>query len=107
MIHILKSQHVEVGVFIGDDDSSTIAACRNVSNHAILKQSDKNHATKRVKKQLYDIEKGHKELNKDAINFYKCFTYAMALNARNSSAMVTAIRSIPHHASNYYSICGA
>ncbi|XP_024891144.1 uncharacterized protein LOC112466982 [Temnothorax curvispinosus] len=104
---ILKSQNVEVGVLIGDDDSSTIAACRSASNHPILKQSDKNHASKGVKKQLYGIQKKHKKLTKEGITYlHKCFTYAIAQNTGNSIAMTAAIRSIPHHAFNDHTQCG-
>lgn len=52
---VLKAKNVEVGVMIGDDDSSTIAACRKASDHDILKQYDKNHASGGVKKQLYGL----------------------------------------------------
>lgn len=104
---ILKSHNVEVGVLIGDDDSSTIAACRSASNHDIIKQSDRNHAGGGVKKQLYQLEKGCKELNTERINYlHRCFTYALAQNQGESKAMAAAIRSIPHHTFNDHSICG-
>lgn len=61
---ILKSKNIEVGVLVGDDDSSTIAACRAASDHDILKQSDTNHTAGAVKKALYKEQRYYKELTK-------------------------------------------
>lgn len=52
---ILREQNIEVGILIGDDDSSTISTCRNASNHPIIKQSDVNHTSAGVKKALYKL----------------------------------------------------
>ena len=62
---VLKAQNLEVGVFIQDDDSSSIAQCRAASSHPKIKESDTN--AKGVEKQLHNIQKSHKELTKDAI----------------------------------------
>jgi len=76
---ILKLKNVQVGVLIGDDDSSTIAACCAGASHCIAKFSDVNHTSKGVKKQLYNIEKNDKELTREGISYlHRCFTYAMA-----------------------------
>lgn len=89
---ILKSKNLEVGILIGDDDSSTITACRNSSSHHIVKHSDKNHTSTGVKKQLYKMEKNYQELNKDRISYlHRCFTYAVAQNKGNSVALAEAI----------------
>ncbi|XP_011858949.1 PREDICTED: uncharacterized protein LOC105556464, partial [Vollenhovia emeryi] len=104
---ILKSQNVEVGILIGDDDSSTIAACRSTSSHPIVKFSDTNHTSGGVTKELYKISNKHKELIKDAIVYlHRCFTYAMKTNKGNSTAMAQAIQCIPYHAFNDHSKCG-
>ncbi|XP_071578827.1 uncharacterized protein [Temnothorax nylanderi] len=106
---ILKSQNVEVGVLIGDDDSSTIAACRATSSHPIVKFSDTNHAAGGVTKKLYKIanKRKHKELTKDGIVYlHRCFTYAMTTNKGNSAAMARDIQCIPYHAFNNHSKCG-
>lgn len=105
---ILREQNIEVGVLIGDDDSSTIAACRAASNHPIIKQSDINHASGGVKKNLYKIQKTHGELRKDTITYlHRCFTYAVTQNKGNSQAMANAVRCIPYHAFNDHSMCGS
>ena len=104
---ILKEKNVRVGILIGDDDSSSIAACRAGATHSIGKLSDMNHTSKGVKKELYNIEKSHKELTKDGITYlHRCFTYNMAQNRGNSLAMANAIRCIPYHAFNNYEKCG-
>lgn len=103
---ILRGENLEVGILVGDDDSSTIAACRAAANHPIIKQSDVNHTSGGVKK-IYNIQKSHKELTKDRIVYlHRCFTYALAQNKGNSSGLATAIRSIPYHAFNDHSQCG-
>ena len=104
---ILKSKNIQVGILVGDDDSSTIASCRAGASHAIGKLSDVNHTSKNVKKELYNIEKNYKELKRDGINYlHRCFTYAMAQNKGNSAAMAQNIRSIPYHVFNNHEKCG-
>ncbi|KAK0171516.1 hypothetical protein PV327_011158 [Microctonus hyperodae] len=70
---ILKAENIEVGVLVGDDDSSTIATCRAAANHPIIKQSDVNHTS----------------------------------GGGDSLGLVNAIRSIPYHAFDNHSKCGA
>lgn len=104
---VLRINNVEVGVLIGDDDSSTISACRSASKHPIIKQSDVNHTSGGVKKKLYSIQKSHQELTKDRIAYlHRCFMYAVAQNRGNSKAMADAIRCIPYHTFNDHSKCG-
>ncbi|XP_048514968.1 uncharacterized protein LOC125501888 [Athalia rosae] len=99
---VLRINKVEVGVLIGDDDSSTIDI-----KHPIIKQSDVNHTSGGVKKQLYSIQRNHGELTKDRINYlHRCFMYAVAQNRGNSQAMAEAIRCIPYHTFNDHSKCG-
>ncbi|XP_011859310.1 PREDICTED: uncharacterized protein LOC105556809 [Vollenhovia emeryi] len=106
---VLKSQNLQVGVLIGDDDSSTIAACRSTSSHPIVKFSDKNHASGGVTKELYKIanNRKHRELTKDGIMYlHRCFTYAMSTNKGDSEGMAKTIRCIPYHAFNDHNQCG-
>ena len=104
---ILKSQSVKVGILVGDDDSASISAVRANASHPEGKLSDTNHTSKGVKKQLYKIEKNHKEMTKNTITYlHRCFTYAMAHNRENSSAMADVITSIPYHAFNKHEQCG-
>jgi len=34
---ILRNENIQIGVLVGDDDSSTIVACRVASSHPIIK----------------------------------------------------------------------
>lgn len=89
---VLQSKNLEVGILIGDDDSSTIAACRSSSSHPIIKHSDKNHTSAGVQKQLYRIGKNYQELNNDKILYlHRCFTYVLAQNKGNNAALAEAI----------------
>jgi len=71
---IFEQCNVEIGVFIGDNDSSAICAARNAAKHEIVKQDDVNHTKKGLVSQLYKIIKKHKELNANSIKYLsKCF----------------------------------
>lgn len=54
---ILLEFKLELGIFIGDDDYCTISALRNISDHEIVKQGDKNHMSKGVTSELYRLSK--------------------------------------------------
>lgn len=104
---ILRNENIQIGVLVGDDDSSTIAACRAASSHSIIKQSDVNHTSGGVKKKIYNIQKNHKELTKDRIVYlHRCFTYALAQNKGDSVGLANAVRSIPYHVFNDHTKCG-
>ena len=45
---ILKESNVQVGIFIGDNDSSSISAIQEASSYSIFKKSDMNYTTKGV-----------------------------------------------------------
>lgn len=105
---ILKAVNLEVGILVGDDDSSTIKACRDNCSHEIVKFSDTNHAAGGVKKELYKIAPRFVEMRKDAITYlHRCFTFAIAGNKGNSANLADAIRCIPKHAFNDHSVCGS
>ncbi|XP_011860412.1 PREDICTED: uncharacterized protein LOC105557707 [Vollenhovia emeryi] len=79
---ILKSQNVQVGVFIGNDDSSSICAVRSASDT-------------------------NKELSSEAIKYlHRCFTYAVSQNPGNPDGLAAAIKNIPFHAFNQHDNCG-
>lgn len=44
---ILTQCHLEIGIVIADNDSSSICAIRNSSNHEVVKQADKKGAPAR------------------------------------------------------------
>lgn len=98
---------VELGVFIGDNDSSSIFAIRSVINYEIVKQSDKNHTSKGVVNEMYKINKKYKELNGITIKYLqKGFNYSVAQNQGDSVGMAEAIKNIPYHSFNIHTNCG-
>ena len=54
---VLKENNMEVGVIIADNDSSSMCTIRNASSNEVLKQSDINHSSGGVVKELYRIKK--------------------------------------------------
>jgi len=105
---ILTQCKLEIGVFIADNDSSSICAVREACDHEVVKQSDKNHTMKGVVNGLYKIKKSHKELTTSTIQYLrKCFSYAISQNQGNSEAIAKAIENIPFHCFNEHSNCGS
>lgn len=92
---------------VGDDDSSTTAACRTALDYKLIKFFDTNHAAGAVKKSLDSSQKKSKvDLSRERINYlHRCLTFAMAQNKENSTAMADAMRNIPAHAFNNHDKC--
>ena len=109
---ILKDIQVEVGVFIGDNDSSCISAIQAVTKHEVLKQSDMNHSTKGIGNLLYEIHKNkefdpNNELSSEIIkHVQRCFSYAVHQNKGDVGKIKTAIVNIPFHLFDYHEDCG-
>ena len=99
---------MNVGVIIGDEDSSTIAAVRRENNNVIHKLADNNHLIKHFVSELYDLAKTFKELKKQGVinHLKKCFCYAIAQNKGSSTDVAQAIKSIPDHVYNQHENCG-
>lgn len=104
---ILKDKNAEVGIYVGDDNSCAIKKVREYSEPEVVKLSDVNHTSKGVTKHMFLLQKRHKELTKDTIDYlHKCFTYAVAQNKAHVDEMAHAIRQIPKHAFNDHDGCG-
>lgn len=109
---VLKSVNLEVGIVVGDNDSTSIAAIKKNSSHEIVKFSDINHTSKGVKTMLYKLSADRskdpgKELTSDSIKYlHRCFTYALHQHKGNLSELSAAIKNIPYHAFNYHENCG-
>ena len=105
---IFEACKVELGVMIGDNDSSSISAIRAGSNHEVIKHSDKNHTSKGVTNELYKIKKDHKELTSNSIKYLqRCFNYCVSQNPGDPMGMAAAIKNIPYHCYNDHSNCGS
>lgn len=46
---IFEKAKIEIGGFVGDNDSQSLEALQSVSSHSILKQSDMGHTKKKCK----------------------------------------------------------
>ncbi|XP_057329900.1 uncharacterized protein LOC130670506 [Microplitis mediator] len=104
---ILRACNIEVGIFIADNDSSSICAVRAANDHEVLKQSDKNHTCKGVVGEIYKISKNFKELTSSTIQYLKkCFNYCVSQNQGAVMSMAKAIKNIPYHAFNHHNDCG-
>lgn len=68
-VNIFSQCNVQLGFFIGDNDSSAINAARNL-NHEIIKQDNLNHTGKGVVYELYKNIKCSKELNAKSIKYF-------------------------------------
>lgn len=105
---ILKTVGLKVRVVIGDEDSSTISAVRKENAKTIYKLADKNHLIKNFGKELYELQKTCKELNKKGAiqHLKKCFSYAIAQNKGRSAELANILRSIPDHVFDRHEQCG-
>ena len=105
---ILKKCNIQIGVFIADNESSSICAVREANDHEVAKKSNKNHTSKGVANELYKISKTYKELTGTTIQYLKkCFNYCVSQNQGNIIDMTKAIENIPHHVFNIHTNCGS
>lgn len=111
---ILESAGVEVGVFIGDNDSSGLSALEEVLDHPIVKQSDINHSKKGVGNKLYKMRENKSidiegELSHDQINYLKD-TFAIVIKKKKFNKVVIEndLRNLPDHVfdKNEHKNCG-
>ena len=104
---IFKEANIEIGVLVGDDDSTAISRVRENCDHEILKFSDKNHASRGVKSLLYTLSLKHKQLtSKEIDHLQRCFNYAVSQNVGNVLGMKAAICNIANHAFDIHKDCG-
>lgn len=104
---IFSECNVQLGIFIGDNDSSAINAARNSVDYEIIKHDDINHTSKGVVSQLYKNIKCSKELNASAIKYLdRSFKYCVTKNKGNELEMARAIGNIPQHCFNNHTNCG-
>lgn len=98
---------VQLGIMIGDNDSSALGSVRATSQHEVIKHSDKNHTSKGVVNELYKIKKNHKELTPVAIKYLqRCFNYCVVQNVGDPVEMAKEIKNIPFHCFNKHENCG-
>ena len=76
---IFVGARIELGIFIGDNDSTATHRARSSVSYNTVKQAGKNHTTKGVTNALYKLARKYKKLNSNAIKYLKrCFSYSLA-----------------------------
>jgi len=96
---------VKYSVFIGDDDSSTIARVREQVDYNVEKWSDSTHATRALVNHLHKISKeqnscpGESTLSPKVIEcFKKCFSYCLNQNKGDPQKLKISLAAIVPHA---------
>jgi len=105
---VLQDAKLNVGVLIGDEDSSTIANINKASNKLVHKLADKNHLVKNFVNDLYKLSDKFKQLKRKGViqHLKKCFCYAIAQNKGKTTELAAVIKSIPDHVYNHHENCG-
>lgn len=105
---ILAAKGLCAKVFIGDEDSSTIAAIRRDCTDTVYKLADKNHLNKHFTTDLYNLQAKFAEMRKKDVipHLKKCFSYAVAQNYGKPSNLEKILKVIPDHDYGYHGNCG-
>lgn len=103
---------VKYSVFIGDDDSSTIAKIREEVAYSVEKWSDSTHATRTLVSHLHKIRSeknnfpGESVLSQKVIDYLqKCFSYCLSQNKGIQKNMRNSLVAIVPHAFGDHKKC--
>ena len=103
---------VKYSVFIGDDDSSTIAKIHEEVGYNVEKWSDSSHATRTLVSHLHKIKSeknnlpGESVLSQKVIDYFqKCFSYCLTQNKGDQEKMRKSLIAIVPHAFREHKTC--
>lgn len=103
---------VKYSVFIGDDDSSTIAKIHEEVGYNVEKWSDSSHATRTLVSHLHKIKSeknnlpGESVLSQKVIDYFqKCFSYCLTQNKGDPEKMRKSSIAIVPHAFGEHKTC--
>ena len=103
---------VKYSVFIGDDDSSTIAKIHEKVAYGVEKWSDSTHATRTLVSHLHKTRSeksnfpGESVLSQKVIDYFqKCFSYCLNQNKGNPEKMRTSLIALVPHACGDHKKC--
>ena len=103
---------VKYSVFIGDDDSSTIAKIHEEVGYNVEKWSDSSHATRTLVSHLHKIKSeknnlpGESVLSQKVIDYFqKCFSYCLTQNKGDPEKMRKSLIAIAPHAFGEHKTC--
>ena len=103
------NQGVKYSVFIGDDDSSTIAKIREEVAYTVEKWSDSTHATTTLVSHLHKIRSeknnfpGESVLSQKVIDYsQKCFSYCLSQNKGDPEKMRNSLLKLINYSCSSY-----
>ena len=106
MVKTAKDKGVDVGVLVGDEDSTTIARVRKEVEPSIEKRSDSNHIKKTLGHSLYSLQKKYKLLSTKKIKYLqKCFNYMVKNNHGNPDGIEMGLKAMSKHPFSDHSDC--
>ena len=102
---------VKFSVFVGDDDSTTLADIRNKVPYGVEKWSDIVHVKRSLNTRLYNLKDRFKGsncsiLSPKVINYLtKCFSYCINKNVGDSEFLKQGLKNIIPHAFGEHTCC--
>ena len=102
---------VKFSIYVGDDDSTTLADIKNKVPYDVEKWSDIVHAKRSLNSRLYNLRDRFKGsncsvLSPKVINYLtKCFSYCINQNVGDSNSLKKGLKNIVPHAFGDHSCC--
>ena len=102
---------VKFSVYVGDDDSTTLADIKNKVPYGVEKWSDIVHAKRSLNTRLYNLKDRFKGsncsiLSPKVINYLtKCFSYCINQNIGDSESIKQGLKNIIPHAFGEHTYC--
>lgn len=102
---------VKLSTYTGDEDSITAAHIRGNVSYPVEKWTDIIHAKRSLTTRLINLSQRSKFVNSSTLSLKvinhlsKCFSYSVAQNKANSSALKQSLKSIVPHAFGEHEMC--
>ncbi|XP_068701266.1 uncharacterized protein [Montipora foliosa] len=102
---------VKFSIYVGDDDSTTLADIKNKIPYGVEKWSDIVHAKRSLNSRLYNLRDRFKGsncsvLSPKVINYLtKCFSYCINQNVGDSNSLKKGLKNIVPHAFGDHTCC--
>ena len=102
---------VQFSIYVGDDDSTTLADIKNKVPYGVEKWSDIVHTKRSLNSRLYKLRERFKGpncsvLSPKVINYLtKCFSYCSNQNVGDSNSLKKGLKNIVPHAFGDHSCC--
>ena len=102
---------VKFSIYVGDDDSTTLADIKNKVPYGVEKWSDIVHTKRSLNSRLYKLRERFKGpncsvLSPKVINYLtKCFSYCINQNVGDSNSLKKGLKNIVPHAFGDHSCC--